>query len=200
MMLARSWQKWFDDRWSDRRSLDITDLLADIIDESWAREQTILPYHVYMKMVYHLSREAREGLASFQIPREFQSVLFEYQAAAVRIAAHHLNKRGGVMIGDVVGLGKTLMATALAKIFEQDSGVSTLIICPANLPTDVARLCEAIWIACRSHVVWQGGEGSREGSGALPTPDHRRESQPAQPRGQAATRRSVTTFRRAIAG
>ena len=126
-------QKWFDDRWSDRRSLDITDLLADIIDESWAREQTILPYHVYMKMVYHLSREAREGLASFQIPSEFQDILFEYQEAAVRIAAHHLNKRGGVMIGDVVGLGKTLMATALAKIFEQDSGVSTLIICPANL-------------------------------------------------------------------
>jgi superfamily II DNA or RNA helicase len=32
-----------------------------------------------------------------------------------------------------VGLGKTLMATALAKIFEEDQGVSTLIICPKNL-------------------------------------------------------------------
>ena len=30
----------------------------------------------------------------------------------MKIAAHHLNKRGGVLIGDVVGLGKTLMATA----------------------------------------------------------------------------------------
>src|SRR5262249_45887495 len=36
-------------------------------------------------------------------------------------------------IGDVVGLGKTLMATALAKIFEQDRGISTLILCPKNL-------------------------------------------------------------------
>jgi len=51
----------------------------------------------------------------------------------VKIAAHHLNKRGGVVIGDVVGLGKTLMATALARIFEDDHGIETLIICPKNL-------------------------------------------------------------------
>jgi superfamily II DNA or RNA helicase len=38
-----------------------------------------------------------------------------------------------VVIGDVVGLGKTLMATALARIFEDDHGVETLIICPRNL-------------------------------------------------------------------
>jgi len=53
--------------------------------------------------------------------------------AAVKIAAHHLNKRGGVLIGDVVGLGKTLMATALAKIFQDDHFTETLIICPKNL-------------------------------------------------------------------
>jgi len=34
-------------------------------------------------------------------------MLFEFQVAAVKIAAHHLNKRRGVLIGDVVGLGKT---------------------------------------------------------------------------------------------
>ena len=37
------------------------------------------------------------------------------------------------MIGDVVGLGKTLMATALARVFEDDHGLETLIICPKNL-------------------------------------------------------------------
>ena len=51
----------------------------------------------------------------------------------MKIAAHHLNKRGGVLIGDVVGLGKTLMATALARVFEDDHGLETLIICPKNL-------------------------------------------------------------------
>src|SRR5205823_12877402 len=73
------------------------------------------------------------GLSEFRIPPEFGNRLFEYQIAAVKIAAHHLNKRGGVLIGDVVGLGKTLMATALAKIFQDDHFTETLIICPKNL-------------------------------------------------------------------
>jgi SNF2 family DNA or RNA helicase len=84
-------------------------------------------------MAYHLSQEARAGLSEFRIPREFGQKLFEFQQAAVKIAAHHINKRGGVLIGDVVGLGKTLMATAVARILEDDLGLETLIICPKNL-------------------------------------------------------------------
>lgn len=125
--------QWFEDRWNDRWCLDISEELVHVIDESWAREDLIPPYHIYLKMAYHLSREARTGLTEFKIPREFRNVLLDYQTAAVKIAAHHLNKRGGVIIGDVVGLGKTLMATALARIFEDDFGLETLVICPKNL-------------------------------------------------------------------
>src|SRR5712692_8848368 len=125
--------RWFEDRWNDRWCLDISKELVSIIEESWARETPIPPYHIYVKMAYHLSQEARAGLAEFNIPRDFGSKLFDFQKAAVKIAAHHLNKRGGVLIGDVVGLGKTLMATALARIFEDDYFLETLIICPKNL-------------------------------------------------------------------
>ena len=104
-----------------------------IIEESWAREEAVPPYHIYLKMAYHLSQEARAGLTEFRVPRDFGNTLFEFQVAAVKIAAHHLNKRGGVLIGDVVGLGKTLMATAVARIFEDDHDLETLIICPKNL-------------------------------------------------------------------
>ncbi len=126
-------KRWFEDRWNDRFCVDITDELLEIIEESWAREALIPPYHVYLKMAYHLSHEARAGLAEFKIPKVFGDRLFDFQAAAVKIAAHHLNKRNGVLIGDVVGLGKTLMATAVARIFEDDYGLETLIICPKNL-------------------------------------------------------------------
>lgn len=125
--------QWFEDRWADRWCLDISDELVQVIEESWAREELIPPFHIYVKMAYHLSQDAREGLLSFSIPRDFGRKLFEFQTAAVKIAAHHLNKRGGVLIGDVVGLGKTLMATALARIFEDDHGIETLILCPRNL-------------------------------------------------------------------
>ncbi len=124
---------WFEDRWNDRWCVDITDELAQIIEESWAREQSLPPYYIYLKMAYHLSREARDGLTEFRIPRDFGNKLFDFQVAAVKIAAHHLNKRGGILIGDVVGLGKTFMATALARIFEDDHDLETLIICPTNL-------------------------------------------------------------------
>lgn len=125
--------KWFEDRWNDHWCVDISEELAEIIDASWARSQPLPPYWVYLKMAYHLSQEARAGLTEFTIPREFGDQLLDFQTAAVKIAAHHLNTRGGVVIGDVVGLGKTLMATAVARIFQDDHYTDTLILCPKNL-------------------------------------------------------------------
>ena len=124
---------WFEERWDDRWCIDISKELIEIINESWAREEPIPPYHIYVKIAYHLSQEARAGLNEFRIPTDFGNKLLDFQTAAVKIAAHLLNKRGGVIIGDVVGLGKTLMATALARVFEDDHGLETLIICPKNL-------------------------------------------------------------------
>ena len=125
--------RWFENRWNDRWSIEITDDLEEVIGNSWARSDPISPYQIYLKIAYHLSQEARAGLSEFRLPKEFSNRLLDFQVAAVKIAAHHLNKRGGVLIGDVVGLGKTIMATALAKIFQEDFAANTLIICPKNL-------------------------------------------------------------------
>lgn len=130
---ANKLSKWFDKRWSSRWCIDITKELIDVIENSWAREKNISPYHVYMKMAYHLSQEARSGISEFKLPREFQRELLDFQQKAVLIAAQHLNKRNGVMIGDVVGLGKTITACAIAKIMEEDLLLNTLILCPKNL-------------------------------------------------------------------
>lgn len=135
---------WFEDRWEDRWCVDITKDLINVIEESWAREDIIPPYHIYLKIAYHLSKEARAGLTSYDIPLEFQNILLPFQKAAVQIAARHLKKRGGVMIGDVVGLGKTLMASALTKLWQEETGSSTVILCPKNL--------ERMWQAeCSAH-------------------------------------------------
>ena len=124
---------WFDERWNDRWCFDITKELIEIIDSSWAQETFIPPYHIYLKIAYHLSREARAGISEFKLPKVFQRDLLDFQQKAVLVAAHHLNKRNGVIIGDVVGLGKTIIAIALAKLFEEDFSLETLIICPKNL-------------------------------------------------------------------
>lgn len=75
------------------------------------------------------------GVKEFSLPPEFRKELFDFQQTAVKIAARHLHneKRGGAMIGDVVGLGKTITACAIAKLYENTYGSNTLIVCPANL-------------------------------------------------------------------
>jgi hypothetical protein len=131
--------KWFEERWTDRWCLDISKEITDIIDQSWARDQgwarpdAIPPHHIYVKKAYLHSQEAREGIIQHSIPKIFANKLFDFQTAAVKIAAHHVHKRGGVLLGDVVGLGKTLIATALARILADDLLLETLILCPLNI-------------------------------------------------------------------
>lgn len=126
---------WFEDRWEDRFCLDITDVLIDAIDNSWATSKSILPYYIYLKTAYHLSQDARDGVNGYTLPVEFKGKLFDFQETAVKMVAKKLSddKRGGAMIGDVVGLGKTITACAIAKIYELSYAARTLIICPANL-------------------------------------------------------------------
>ena len=123
---------WFDDRWQNQWCLDISKELVEVIDESWAGGQ-ISPYEIYVKIAWHLSEPAREGLTEYRIPHQFKDILLDFQEASVKIAANHINKRGGVMIGDVVGLGKTLIAACLAKLFENHHDFRSLIVCPKNL-------------------------------------------------------------------
>ena len=134
---AQKLANWFDDRWNDRFCLDLTEELIHIIDESWAGEIPIPPYYIYLKTAYHLSQDARESVGEYKLNAQFRHDLLDFQEIAVKIAAKRLSsdKLGGAMIGDVVGLGKTITACAIAKIVEQNFAGSTLIICPANLQT-----------------------------------------------------------------
>ena len=130
---AEKLANWFDDRWEERYCVDITKELIDILEDSWASDKAIPPYYIYLKTAYHLSQEARNGINEYNLPAEFKKELFEFQSTAVKLAARHLDKRGGAMIGDVVGLGKTITACAIAKVYEMRNACSTLILCPANL-------------------------------------------------------------------
>ncbi|MBA3432193.1 MAG: hypothetical protein H0U16_12035 [Actinobacteria bacterium] len=124
---------WFDERWHDDLAIDVTDELLKILDESWVSEDQPRPYLVYLKLAYELSSDAREGLRDYDIPASLRDTLLAHQADAVRVAARIVERRGGVMVGDVVGLGKTLTATAIARVMQEQHGTETLVICPKNL-------------------------------------------------------------------
>ena len=125
--------KWFEDRWNDSRCLDITEDLIAVIEESWASDRLIPPFHIYLKIAWHLSQDARDGIKEFRIPHDVAADLMSFQTKAVQLACRYLNKRGGVLVGDVVGLGKTRIASAIARVMGDDQMLETLILCPKNL-------------------------------------------------------------------
>lgn len=125
--------KWFEDRWNDRFSRPVTTELLDLIDESWATPKVRRPYEVFLKVCYDLSRDVREGLAEYSVPPEIATALLDYQLTAVRTLARRIVTRRGTMLGDVVGLGKTLTAVAVALMLRDEHGYQPLVVCPKNL-------------------------------------------------------------------
>jgi len=120
--------EWFNARWEDELSIDITEGLIDVINQSWARPVPPDPRLVHLKIAYELSHDARSGL-SLDIPIQFRNILLPHQESAVRVACRILERRGLVVVGDVVGLGKTMTASAIAAT----TGESVLVLCPKSM-------------------------------------------------------------------
>lgn len=125
--------QWFDDRWNDRFSRPVTADLLDLLDESWATDRLRPPFEVFLKVCYDLSRDVREGLAEYSVPTEIEARLLDFQLTAVRTLARRIVTRNGTMLGDVVGLGKTLTAIAVALMLRDEHGYQPLVVCPKNL-------------------------------------------------------------------
>ncbi|MFC7384723.1 helicase-related protein [Sphaerisporangium rhizosphaerae] len=130
---AANLAEWFENRWDDKFSRPVTADILALLDESWATAEPRRPYEVFLKVCYDLSRDVREGLAEYSIPPEIGSRLLDYQTTAVRTLARRIMTRGGTMLGDVVGLGKTLTAIAVALMLRDEHGYMPLVVCPKNL-------------------------------------------------------------------
>jgi superfamily II DNA or RNA helicase len=127
---------WFAQRWEDPFSLTITEEIIDLIADSWADEQQPSPFEVYLKVCHSLAQDARDGMG-YVLPSSMSTLLLDYQESAVRTLSRRIIRRGGTMLGDVVGLGKTLTAVATALMLQAAEDFSTLVLCPKNL--------EAMW-------------------------------------------------------
>ncbi len=141
--------RWFEDRWNDKYSLPITKEIIELIEESWSGSEQATPFEVYLKVCHSLSQDARDGLG-YVLPKSMQDLLLDYQVTAVRTLARRIVRRGGTMLGDVVGLGKTLTAIATALMLQAAEDYSTLVLCPKNL--------EQMW---SDHLEAYGVEGAR---------------------------------------
>jgi superfamily II DNA or RNA helicase len=121
-------RKKFEELWKD--SVDVSEKYIQTIEDKTWHNQNITPYQLYLKLLYEYFKDelsqSDEVFAKY-LPVEFKRL--EYQEQAVLNAKKILEEYGGVFVSDVVGLGKTYIATLLAG---QIDG-RTLVIAPPML-------------------------------------------------------------------
>ena len=115
-------------------AVEISDYFVDIIQDKTHLNDNITPYQIYLKLLYEyfkIDLSLDPSLFYKNLPEGFMKL--KYQEQAVTNAKKILDEYGGVFLADVVGLGKTYMATLLAN---QLPGRNLVIASPALLSKD----------------------------------------------------------------
>jgi superfamily II DNA/RNA helicase/HKD family nuclease len=118
----------FEELWAE--SIDVGEEYIETIETKTWLNNTITPYQLYLKFLYEYFKDDINQSHELELeytPKNFKK--YSYQEQAVVNARRILDEYGGVFLSDVVGLGKTYMATILA----QDLPGRNLVIAPPNL-------------------------------------------------------------------
>ena len=111
-------------------AVDISEKYIETINTKTWLNYDITPYQLYLKLLYEYFKDelsqSDEVFANY-MPENFMKL--EYQEQAVLNAKKILEEYGGVFVADVVGLGKTYIATLLAGQLDG----RTLVIAPPVL-------------------------------------------------------------------
>src|SRR3990167_4786061 len=125
----------FEQLWSDSESISIADIntkdefIEAIKPRIW-KYSTPLPYHLYIRVLHELFQQ--EEASSIKTPQAITNGLYidlEYQIDAIKLVMDKLNKYDGALLADVVGLGKSIIASAVARNMD----MKTVIITPPHL-------------------------------------------------------------------
>lgn len=93
-------------------------------------EQTPSPYLMYVRVLNEYFKDRSDE--EIKLPKDITEDYFEnykYQKDAIAKGLDILKDHNGVLIADVVGLGKSIIASAIAN----NIGLRTVVICPPHL-------------------------------------------------------------------
>ena len=126
-------REWFERHWNDDSCKAFTEEYLAMLDESWAgKEKT--PEDIYRKAILHEHKDRFDEYMSREIESGTKDIeLFNFQKKAVGDAINKLDRFGGVIIADVVGMGKTYMGGAILKYLKDNGYQTPLVICPSHL-------------------------------------------------------------------
>lgn len=125
----------FEELWNDSQSISIVDsynkeqFLNDLKPKIW-KFAVPTPYEIYIRILHELFFQEEDS--TIQTPgviTKGQYLDLEYQIDAVKMVLDRLNRYDGAILADVVGLGKSVIAAAVAKNLD----MNTVIIAPPHL-------------------------------------------------------------------
>jgi SNF2 family DNA or RNA helicase len=129
---------WFDELWADHTlTEDVREEVLRALEASYAHAS---PEFVYFKTLLHLfddflADQAVEDALIQQTAFEQTAIwraLFDFQRDGLRAVLSKIEKHGGCILADSVGLGKTFAALAVIKWFEKRNK-NVLVLCPKKL-------------------------------------------------------------------
>lgn len=128
-------ENWFERFWNDPSvDLDYKSKFIDALNASKFGSKAYTPYQVFLKALYELFKEESVVGEGDRAAVELASFQQEGFARAVRL----INKHGGCMVADAVGLGKTYIGLRVLEhylIEDRKPGKvpRALVLCPAQL-------------------------------------------------------------------
>ena len=130
--------EWFERQWSTMDANEVAKTGVVNLLRSLSSQRD--PHSIYALMLYHLFRNQGEELDEEQVVKaatgirntEVWKKLFKFQRDGVVGAIEKLNRFGGCIIADSVGLGKTFEALAIIKYHELRND-RALVLCPKRL-------------------------------------------------------------------
>ena len=129
---------WFNELWGNEDLVeDVKDKVIKYIEQLYAENA---PEFVYFKSLFHifedfLNEENNITLLKDEmgfLETEIWDTLYEFQKDAVKGGINKINRFGGCIIADSVGLGKTYEALAIIKYYELRNE-RVLVLCPKKL-------------------------------------------------------------------
>src|SRR5690554_1728316 len=134
--------QWFDQQWASlqMQSGESTSARDALVSALQAIGEHRDPYTVYTLILHHLFRDSGDEMDEDRIVKSATGIrntvvwkkLFKFQRDGVVGAIDKLNRFGGCIIADSVGLGKTFEALAIIKYYELRND-RVLVLCPKKL-------------------------------------------------------------------
>lgn len=131
-------KNWFDELWNDEEL--VADVKADVLGYLAQLYRENAPDFIYFKTLYHIFEkflldQETGGLLDRKLhlfDTQIWAALYAFQRDGVKGATNKIERHGGCIIADSVGLGKTFEALAVMKYYELKNH-RVLVLCPKKL-------------------------------------------------------------------